>query len=193
MAKRKRYARHRSRYRSRYRSERRPKNAFNLRKSRPSVSDIFYVSKHFLRNSFQTFRNSIRDLTAKKVILSVIIAVTVVVCVGIISAIFADPERRVNSGFKTLAANYYENIFYADLTASENYSGNPEVALEKYRATGIAPVTLRQLSLSDRTDKNLTDFLLKYCDANNTVVTFFPEPPYEKNSYRAEYVYSCNF
>ncbi len=193
MAKHKRHARYRSIYRSRYRSERRPKNAVNLRSPRPSVLDIFYVSKHFLHNSFQTFCNFFRDLTAKKVILSVIITTTVVVCVGILSAIFADPERRIDSSFKTLAADYYENIFYADLTASENYSGNPKAALEKYQTTGITSVTLRQLSLSDRTDKNLTDLLLEYCDADNTVVTFFPEPPYSKTSYRAEYFYSCDF
>ncbi len=193
MIKHKRHAKYSSRYRSRYRSEPRPKNAFNLKKPRPSLFDFFCATMQSLRNSFRKLRLSIRNLTAKKVVLSVIVTVTVVVCVAIISAIFADPERRVNSGLKTLAADYYENIFYADLTTSENYSGNPEIALEKYQTTGIAPVTLRQLSLSDRTDKNLTDFLLEYCDANSTTITIFPESPYSKTSYHAEYFYACNF
>ena len=135
----------------------------------------------------------VQSFPAKKVILFVIIASTIIVCIAIISAILLDPERRVKSNFEKLATNYYENIFYADLITSENYSGDPEVALEKYQTTGIAPVTLRQLSLSDRTDKNLTNFMLEYCDTNNTTVTFFPEPPYSKTSYHTEYTFSCNF
>ena len=150
-------------------------NTFGLKNPRAPVSAYAYA------------------LTAKNIVLFIIFAITIILAVVVISSFPLNPERRAKSDFEALATYYYENIFYADLLASDNFSGNPRVALEKYKITGLATVTLRQLSLSDRTDQNLANYLLKYCDEDRTFVTFYPESPYSKTSYRAEYTYSCNF
>ena len=130
-------------------------------------------------------------ITPKNVILWIIAAVATIICIATLSVFLLNPERRVRSDFETLATNYYENVFYQGILTSDNFSGDIEKALEKYTTTGLSRLTLRQLSLLSPSIS--PDYLLTECDENDTFVTFFPEPPYSRNSYRAEYVYSCNF
>ena len=133
-------------------------------------------------------------VTSKNTVTIVIILATILVFIAVICSVLLNPERQVKLKFEALATNYYENIFYNDLITSDDFSGNPQQALEKYAGTGLAPITLRQLILHDDTAaKDAADYLLKYCDENETRVIFFPEPSYSKTSYRAEYIYACNF
>lgn len=133
-------------------------------------------------------------VTSKNAITIVIVIAAILVFITVICSVLLNPERQVKLKFEALATNYYENIFYADLLKSDNFSGNPQKSLEKYNQTGLAPITLRQLILhDDAATKDTADYLLKYCDENETYVKFFPEPSYSKTSYRIEYTYSCNF
>ena len=67
-------------------------------------------------------------------------------------------------------------------------------ALEQYAELGLSIVTLRQLALYDgKKYEKEADFIKTYCDENRTYVMFYPEAPFDRNSYRAEYTYSCEF
>ena len=131
-------------------------------------------------------------VTPKKVILTVIFVAVFVVIIATICSILLNPERLVPKKSEALARDYYEFYFYEGMLNSENYSGNPEKALSEYQQTGIAPQTLRSLYLLDKENDN-AKYLLKYCDGDETVFRFFPEPPYARNSYRVDYTYSCNY
>ncbi|MBR3249011.1 hypothetical protein IKF89_03225 [Candidatus Saccharibacteria bacterium] len=133
-------------------------------------------------------------VTSKNTITIVIVIAAILVFIAVICSVLLNPERQVKLKFEALATNYYENIFYTNLINSKNFSGSPQKSLEKYTETGLSPMTLRQLILHDAdATKDTADYLLKYCDENETRVTFYPEPSYSKTAYHAEYTYSCNF
>ena len=132
----------------------------------------------------------------KKIVLSIILIATIIVVVAAVTPLFYNKQKSVESQISSLATDYYENYFYKNLSSSEDFTKIEDLdsAMEKYRTHGFAAVTLRQLLLYDnQKNANYTDFLTKYCDENSTSVRFYPEPPYDKTSYHAEYTYSCAF
>ena len=133
----------------------------------------------------------------QKVILGVIGVAILAVLVALLSMFMSDPERSIKSKIDTMASDYYENYLYKNLAESGIYINDKEglkKTLAEYSETGLSSITLRQFLLYDNRKYGAdAEFLTKYCNENKTYVKFFPEPPYEKNSYRAEFNYSCNF
>ncbi len=127
---------------------------------------------------------------ARSVITFVIIFLIILVFLSVFAAVNLRPENRIKSEFENLARDYYENIFYENMLSAENYSGNPEKSLAPFRERGLAKISLRQISLSDL---SVSDFLLERCESGSTFVRFYPDPPYGRADYHAEYTYSCNF
>lgn len=125
----------------------------------------------------------------KKIILSIIIFLFILVIILTIFAIFNTPEKRVKSEIEHLTHDYYENYLYPKI--SENAKDISET-LEKYQEKGLSPILLRQLLFSDRKDQKTIQFLRNHCDENKTAVRFYPEPPFSKTSYNVEYTYNCN-
>lgn len=133
---------------------------------------------------------------AQKLIVAVIILAIVAVGVALASTLLSNPERLVRRKLDAMAADYYENHLYAELESSPEYAEITDLDefMEKYARLGFARVTLRQLLLYDDAKYGAeADYLLNYCDENVTNVTFYPEPPYGRGAYRAEFSYSCAY
>lgn len=132
------------------------------------------------------------DSPAKKIILTIIILVFCIVIVALLCSFFLNNERVTKANLDSLASDYYENHFFENLKNSNQV--DLEAALKKYETYGSAPVTLRQLLIyAKQNNINYSKNLTEYCDENLTYVRFYPNPPYSKTSYHAEYSYSCNF
>lgn len=133
---------------------------------------------------------------AKKLILFVIIFAMFTVIVAVICAVFLNHEARVKSQISALAADYYENYFYESLINSSKSQSDSNInsVMEKYNPAGLSPLTLSDLLTYDNQKNNrYAGFLSEYCDIDNTFIKLYPDPPYERTSYHAEYTYSCNF
>lgn len=134
---------------------------------------------------------------APRIIIGVIVLAVIVVAVSLLSSVFMNTENSVKGKLATMAADYYENYLYKNLAESEIYKSSDEDLkdmLKEYAEVGLSSITLRQLLLYD--DKKYADdtgFLTKYCNENRTYVKFYPEEPFERSSYRAEFTYACNF
>ena len=135
-----------------------------------------------------------RTSTIKNIVLIVIFALIITVGVAIVAAFLSQPELQIKQKFETIANNYYENTIYESILSSDQFSGNPADALEKNSGRGLALVTLRQIILLDETvPADVASYLEKYCDINKTFVRFYPQSPFSRTDYRAEYTYDCNF
>ena len=154
------------------------------------------VNKNITRKSPSRYQNtSQKDFSdlARKFILILIPLLAIIITIAIVCTMLLSPEHQVKNSFESLARHYYENVFYENMLDSNTYSGDPAKALEKYESSGLNPVNLRQLILLDENNNIDTDYILKYCDSEQTTVKYFPESPYSKTSYHTEYSYSCNF
>ena len=146
------------------------------------------------KNPRQRKSSRYSSITAKKISIVIIIAVSLIVGIATLASIFLQPERQVHQKIASLASNYYENVFYEKMLNSDQFSGDPAKTLAPRAERGLAIITLRQLLLQDQlADTETANYLLKYCDENSTSVHFYPEAPYSRTSYRAEYTYACNF
>ena len=132
--------------------------------------------------------------SARNITLVIIIIAALAVCTTFIASILLKPERLVPPKIEALATNYYENIFYEKMVTSDQFSGDATATLEKHHERGLAIITLRQLLLQDPpiTDDE-ANYLRQYCDENKTTVHFYPDPPYTRTAYHAEFNYACNF
>ena len=129
-----------------------------------------YDSYHFSKNS----------------ILTVIAFATLMVVGFAIFNLIATPEFLVKNRIKKITSDYYENYFYDSVPDHE--------ALDIYKDTGLAKVSLRQLLLySDKKHATSLEFFEKYCDLENTYIKIYPESPYDRQNYHVDYAYSCNF
>ena len=152
-----------------------------------------YLSLNYSRHSKKA-RHAQSDLV-KKIILSVIAIVAVIILgLTIFAAIFTN-ENRVKSAISSIATDYYENYFYEELLESSSFSkDNPGETLGKYQTSGLAILSLRDLLLHD--DQKFVEdrkFLAQFCDEDQTFIHYYPDEPYARNSYHVEYTYSCNF
>ncbi len=135
-------------------------------------------------------------LIIRRTILTVISLAMLTVVIATICIFIFKPENVVKSKISDLSSNYYENFLYKNIISSEAYleSKDLNAIMEKYKETGFAAVTLRQLILfGTQKDSDLSSLLKEYCNENETSVKFYPEAPYTQSSYRTEYAYSCNF
>lgn len=133
-------------------------------------------------------------LLYQKIIIAIILTSMIVIVIAILTSFLFKPENLVKSKISNLSSAYYENYLYDGLSDSNNFSGDYKSTLEKYKDTGLAYITLRQLILHDQ-EKNAStgDYIKDYCDEEKTTIKFFPEEPYGKTNYHVEYHYVCNF
>lgn len=123
---------------------------------------------------------------SKNSILTVIAFVTLMVVGFAIFNLIATPEFLVKNRIKKITSDYYENYFYDSVPDHE--------ALDIYKDTGLAKVSLRQLLLySDKKHATSLELFEKYCDLESTYIKIYPESPYDRQNYHVDYAYSCNF
>lgn len=136
-------------------------------------------------------KSKCKKTLAQKTILAIIVLAIVTVFASILCAIFLNAEFQTKTKISRLSSTYYENYFYPKISSNNK---NISEVLEHYKESGFSEVNLRQMILSIQDfPANEINFIYKYCDENTTFIHFFPEPPYDKTSYRVEYSYSCNF
>ena len=129
------------------------------------------------RNSYRFSRNSI---------LTVIILAMLAILGFTIFNFIATPEFLVKHKIEGIVDDYYQNYFYDSIPEPES--------LSYYTKNGLSRLSLRQLLLySDRKHQDSQDFFSKYCNLGATSVTIYPEEPFGRNNYHAEYSYSCKF
>ena len=129
-------------------------------------------------------------LTARKMTLAIIITAVAIVGIVLLLCLFLNPEAQTKRKIEEMAHDYYETYYYKNFKNTTSGASD----FEKYAEKGFPKVTLRQLLLFDGGRyKDLTESLTGYCDENTTTIQIFPEEPYNKQNYRIEYNYSCNF
>ncbi len=133
-----------------------------------------------------------KPLSSIQILIISIIAFLFVLIIGyIIFSLLSTTENITKSKFEKLASTYYENYLYEEVS---NKNSDPTKVLEEYDGVGLSTVYLRQiLYYEGQTDTEAVEYLSEHCDENNTSVKFYPESPYKKTSYHAEYSYSCDF
>lgn len=152
---------------------------------------VLKTNKKYSRNLHSSKQRTTysRPSRTHRIILAVISLVFIAVAIAIFCALFFTPERITKSTISALAADYYENNFYDQLSLDQ---ASPS-EITKYETYGFAPVTLRQLLLyDDQKNAATATSILKYCDENATVIRFFLDSPYGKTDYHVDYTYSCN-
>lgn len=151
-----------------------------------------------MTNSKNHKQNSVRKKaplsgTQKTIIIVIILAILVTI-VAVIISFFLKPESLTKARIEGLAADYYENYVYENLINSDQFSGDLNSTMNRYKETGFTPVTLRQLILHDQEKTSgISDSLREYCDIERTTIRFFPESPFSRKDYRIDYNYVCNF
>ena len=133
---------------------------------------------------------------AKRTVFVVIIILAIAVITALTSTLFYDNEKAVKNKIVEITKDYYENYFYEQLKDSEQYkdANKFEEIMEKYHIGALNTLSLRDLlSYDDKKNGEYEDYLTKYCDKDATTVRIFPDPPYERTTYHAEFTYSCNF
>ena len=161
---------------------------------RRSRLKYYNYSKPISSNKLKIRSNPYPRFSLKGVILVDIFLVTIIVIIGTTIALLDTNGVIAQKRISALAADYYENYFYAQLTDPDDSSANHESTLSQYHERGLSPLTLRDLLLHDGEKYlNTRNYLTKYCDENHTIIKFYPDPPYERKSYHADISYSCNF
>ena len=131
----------------------------------------------------------------RKVAIGVVGGVVLGVVVLVLEMIYWTPERVLERRLEVMARDYYENYFYDRLMETTGEEGAEGLA--RYRETGLAPVPLRQLLLSqDGKWKEMKAGFNneKYsCDETKTTVQFFPVAPYNRGDYTLKTTRYCNF
>ena len=148
------------------------------------------------KNRFKSLPNNKRNkLTVSQIVIIAVISLTLIVSIaGIVIAFFSQPEQITKARISEYASDYYENYLYEKFITSDNFSGDLNTAMEKYKTRGFSSITLRQLILHDLTKtSDYANLLRENCDEEKTTIKFYPEEPYGRNNYRTEYHYVCNF
>ena len=141
------------------------------------------IQKKFKKKFNKNFKNF--NLTAKKIIIGLIIAVMAIVAITLIINLAFNPEAVTKRKVESLAHDYYENYYFEKVENSK---------LPNSAEEGLPKVSLRQLLLFDNgRHMDMLDELSQICDTNATNIKIYPQDPYNKNNYRVEYNYSCNF
>lgn len=137
-----------------------------------------------------------KQFPVQRIIILIIILNFILITIALVVSFIFTPENLTKSKLDNLAKDYYENYLYQNIINSDSFKekNDLKITFEKYETIGLSSVTLRELFLyKDHPDQETIDYIKEYCDDNKTNVTFYPKPPYEKNSYEMEFFYSCNF
>lgn len=133
---------------------------------------------------------------APLIVLIVIVILIITVITFTLSLLFHNPEKAIKDQLNALSKDYYENHLYESLTAVQESTNSVSFnkTMEKYQKYGFGTVHLRQmLSYDSQTNPSRAELIAKYCDENKTYAKFYPEPPFNRDSFRVEFTYSCNF
>ncbi len=130
------------------------------------------------------------------IILVIIINAIIIAVTAFLIPIFVNTQNSVQSTIESLARNYYENYLYENLNTVRTTSDSAafEETMQKYQEYGFGTVHLRQILQYNKQENHTPSIdVADYCDENETVIKFYPEPPYNRTTYRMELTYSCNF
>lgn len=142
---------------------------------------------------------------AKNTVLFVIVLLALLMVFFTFYHLIATPEYLIKKEVEEMTTDYYENYFYPTVLENnmvprsqvEEAADSEEVLapiLEKYSKIGFSRVTLRQLLIYDNyKNASYKNVLSEYCDLDKTTVKLYPESPFKKENFRAEYTYSCKF
>ena len=145
---------------------------FGLAQPRPvRVRKATRHSSHVKPNQSNKNLNPFRWLIFVIILLAIGLVIIAIVCIVLLR-----PERQIPQKLASLAANYYENHYYPNLTQSSTYAGSPVTALADHAESGLPVVNLRQIILlGDQKNTPNADYVLKYCDESTTTIKFYPE------------------
>lgn len=131
----------------------------------------------------------------KKIIIVIICLSMIAVALAVAIPLIFSEENLTKEKLNHLAEDYYENYLYEGFINSDKTNkDNLEEAMKVYAERGFSHILLRQILLHESyKDSEDAKFLRESCDENRTIIKFFPESPYTKESYRTEITYSCNF
>ena len=145
-----------------------------------------------MRNNARKNKNKFS--LAQKLVIVIIGICFLIVILFLIFCLVNKPETRIKNTIDNLARDYYENYLYADFSTTSDFQNDPAAVMSRYEEYGFSSIPLRQLLLYDgKKNAEFAAELKKYCDENNTLIKFFPEPPYGDRNYRINYTYTCEF
>ena len=129
----------------------------------------------------------------KTILLVILLCFIIVICLSIFSFLYK-PEDHIKGTIENLSRDYYENYLYPSFNEINDFENDPSVVMKKYEKHGFPTLSLRKLLLYDnRKNGKYADELTHYCDEDHTIIRFYPEAPYEKDNYRIDFTYSCEF
>ncbi|MBO4812679.1 hypothetical protein J5491_00840 [Candidatus Saccharibacteria bacterium] len=131
----------------------------------------------------------------KKISIIIIVAAMLLVIIALAIPLIFSEENLTKQKLDSLAEDYYKNHLYSDFINSGKFdSNNLEEAMKVYAERGFSHIFLRQILLHEAyRDTEDAKFLREACDENKTIIQFFPDSPYDKDSFHTKITYSCNF
>ncbi|MBR2709149.1 hypothetical protein IKE98_02385 [Candidatus Saccharibacteria bacterium] len=132
---------------------------------------------------------------SKKISIIIIVSAMLLVVVALIIPLIFSEENLTKQKLDSMAEDYYKNHLYSDFINSGKFdSENLEETMQIYAERGFSHVFLRQILLHEAyRDTEDAKFLREACDENKTIIQFFPDAPYTKESFHTKITYSCNF
>ena len=131
----------------------------------------------------------------KRISIAIIFIAMLLVAIALIIPLTFSEENLAKQKLDSLAEDYYKNHLYSDFINSGKFDkDNLEEAMSIYAERGFSHIFLRQILLHEAY-RNTEDAisLREICDENKTIIQFFPDPPYDENSFHTKITYSCNF
>lgn len=134
------------------------------------------------------------SIVARKIILIIILLATIIVASVIIFALFFTPENKTKTTISSIASDYYENYLYQNVVDANKTNEDIATTLQTYTDSGFSHIQLRQLLIYYASTKlESTRFISDHCNADQTLLKFYPKPPYSRTDYYIEYTYACDF
>lgn len=164
---------------------------------KPNTNDN-HQKKAFQNGDNKKIRNFIENQKKKNIYLVLLILVLLVLILPLIIHSYIQSKKsaseNVTEYIEKLGKKFYEDYYYQQLSGlkGNHMVEDTSTFLENFVTSGI-PVTLNQvLELHFKTEKQINKAIKKYqCDFETTGFIIYPEPPYEKKSYRIEPHISC--
>jgi hypothetical protein len=131
----------------------------------------------------------------KKISIIIIVVAMLLVIIALIIPLIFNEENLTKQKLDSITKDYYENHLYSDFINSDKFDkDNLEESMQIYAERGFSHLLLRQILLHEAyRDTEDAKFLREACDENKTIIQFYPDAPYTKESFHTKITYSCNF
>lgn len=131
---------------------------------------------------------------AKRVTAIFMIICSALILLNVAASAYFNPKAVVDREISALAKEYYEDYLYEKLIGN-NTGDDIAKELKRYKESGVSPTYLRQLLLYDSgRRKDASSYFDQEnfkCDSNKTYVRYYPDEPYQKNSYHFDIKLVC--